>query len=39
MVSLTNATLTGLIFNRMEELPDLYAHFKPLPNVYMGMSA
>jgi hypothetical protein len=38
LVSLTNANITGVILNRGEELPDLYAHFKLLPSIYLGMA-
>ena len=39
MVSMANSAISGVVINRPEELPDLYAHYKLLPTIYAGMPA
>lgn len=39
MVNMANAAISGVLLNKPEELPDLYAHYKLIPTAYAFMSS
>lgn len=38
MVVATNAAVTGMVFNNVSKLPELYAHYKCLHSIYPALA-